>query len=102
MFIKLKKHDGGELIFQCDHIGVTHVDTTRVITDVGPEKRTIELTAGIDVELCGGPDADKVLNLPSHGDAIFVMNDFGGTVQTYRYPPRGKLLPRTHEQVATA
>lgn len=68
MLIKLVGEEGRSRMYECSHVQFTH------------------LSDGIEAELGSkGP----TLRLPDDGRAIYVMNDRGDTVDSYRWPPKG-------------
>jgi hypothetical protein len=70
---------GASCTYQCMHVAVTN------LPDPGQPDRSKAETVGIEIEL--GPSGPTIC-LPEDGDAAYIMNDAGDTVDSYRWPPK--------------
>lgn len=77
MLVKIVNNAGTTRMHECRHYAVTVVSNDSVAASLGAD-------IGIHLELSGG----ERLSLPRDGQAIYVMNDAGDTVDAYRWPPR--------------
>lgn len=85
MLVKIIKQDGRQFTYQCSHIGVT------TVSEGCPAALSGLDVPGVTLELMPkGP----TLRLPDDGEVVYVMNDAGNTVDSYRWPPEKKEMRR--------
>ena len=60
------------------------VDSLYECSSVTAIDKSSEIPPFIDIELCGGADTGLHLMLPEQATAVYIMNEDGQTVQTYR------------------
>lgn len=85
--VKVMKGQQESEIYPCSHYRVMQFEEE---TDLGrrighPEDEPLKFRAGVHLTLF---PSGREITLPDDGDTIYVTNQLGKTIDTYRWPPK--------------